>query len=186
MRLIATALLASAVATPAAAADLSFIFFTTAAGPSVYASGSGKITIDEASGVNGRFKVTDAAGSYIAGILQQDNTLTNRSESPLTSVSSDSFISFAPDGSVEDFGVGLRNGDELFEISLINVASGTFVGISGVGNYRARISIEGLVPPGIQPPAVPEPATWAMMIGGFGLVGGAMRRGRQTRIVSCA
>ena len=24
--------------------------------------------------------------------------------------------------------------------------------------------------------AVPEPATWAMMIGGFGLVGGAMRR----------
>ena len=26
------------------------------------------------------------------------------------------------------------------------------------------------------PPAVPEPATWAMMIAGFGLVGGAMRR----------
>jgi len=26
--------------------------------------------------------------------------------------------------------------------------------------------------------AVPEPATWAMMIGGFGLVGGAMRRRR--------
>ena len=31
------------------------------------------------------------------------------------------------------------------------------------------------------PAAVPEPATWAMMIGGFGLVGGAMRR-RATRI----
>ena len=30
----------------------------------------------------------------------------------------------------------------------------------------------------INPPApgVPEPAVWAMMIGGFGLVGGAMRR----------
>ncbi len=27
--------------------------------------------------------------------------------------------------------------------------------------------------------AVPEPASWAMMIAGFGLVGGAMRRGRQ-------
>ncbi|ODU21332.1 MAG: hypothetical protein ABS87_07160 [Sphingomonas sp. SCN 67-18] len=27
--------------------------------------------------------------------------------------------------------------------------------------------------------AVPEPATWAMMIGGFGLVGGAMRRSRR-------
>jgi hypothetical protein len=29
-------------------------------------------------------------------------------------------------------------------------------------------------------PAVPEPATWAMMIAGFGLVGGAMRRRRPT------
>lgn len=28
------------------------------------------------------------------------------------------------------------------------------------------------------PPAVPEPATWAMMIGGFGLIGAALRRAR--------
>jgi hypothetical protein len=28
----------------------------------------------------------------------------------------------------------------------------------------------------VQVPAVPEPATWAMMIGGFGLIGAAMRR----------
>ena len=33
--------------------------------------------------------------------------------------------------------------------------------------------------------AVPEPATWAMMIGGFGLVGGAMRR-RTHRTVTFA
>jgi hypothetical protein len=31
---------------------------------------------------------------------------------------------------------------------------------------------------GIGTPAVPEPATWAMMIAGFGLVGGVMRRRR--------
>lgn len=30
--------------------------------------------------------------------------------------------------------------------------------------------------------AVPEPATWAMMIGGFGLVGGAMRRRAKTSV----
>ncbi|WP_380874589.1 PEPxxWA-CTERM sorting domain-containing protein [Sphingomonas sp. DBB INV C78] len=30
--------------------------------------------------------------------------------------------------------------------------------------------------------AVPEPATWAMMISGFGLVGGAMRRARATKV----
>ncbi|HWI86309.1 MAG TPA: PEPxxWA-CTERM sorting domain-containing protein [Sphingomonas sp.] len=30
--------------------------------------------------------------------------------------------------------------------------------------------------------AVPEPATWAMMIGGMGLVGSAMRRHRAAKI----
>jgi hypothetical protein len=31
--------------------------------------------------------------------------------------------------------------------------------------------------------AVPEPATWAMMIGGFGMVGGSLRsRRRQTKV----
>lgn len=30
--------------------------------------------------------------------------------------------------------------------------------------------------------AVPEPATWAMMIGGFGLIGGSMRRRKNTSV----
>ena len=36
----------------------------------------------------------------------------------------------------------------------------------------------------VTPPtgAVPEPATWAMMIGGFGLVGGALRRRQSTSV----
>jgi PEP-CTERM motif len=37
----------------------------------------------------------------------------------------------------------------------------------------------GAAPP---PPSVPEPATWAMMVGGFALVGGAMRRRQRTTI----
>ena len=32
------------------------------------------------------------------------------------------------------------------------------------------------VPPPPPPPAVPEPATWAMMIFGFGMIGSFMRR----------
>ena len=34
--------------------------------------------------------------------------------------------------------------------------------------------------------AVPEPATWAMMIGGFGMVGGSMRYRRRKTAVSFA
>lgn len=34
--------------------------------------------------------------------------------------------------------------------------------------------------------AVPEPATWAMFIGGFGLIGGSMRRKRQNISVAFA
>jgi hypothetical protein len=39
----------------------------------------------------------------------------------------------------------------------------------------ANFRVSGVTPPAA---AVPEPATWAMMIGGFGLVGGALRRRR--------
>jgi hypothetical protein len=41
------------------------------------------------------------------------------------------------------------------------------------GSYRLTFNGTGVVQP---TPGVPEPATWAMMIGGLGLVGGAMRR----------
>ncbi len=37
--------------------------------------------------------------------------------------------------------------------------------------------------PSAQAPAVPEPATWAMMVCGFGLVGGALRRPKPSRRV---
>lgn len=42
----------------------------------------------------------------------------------------------------------------------------------GNGSYGGQLSFA--------PGAVPEPATWAMMIVGFGLVGSAMRRRRQS------
>jgi hypothetical protein len=32
------------------------------------------------------------------------------------------------------------------------------------------------------PGAVPEPATWLMMLGGFGAIGGTMRRRREAKV----
>lgn len=59
--------------------------------------------------------------------------------------------------------------------------NGTFGdGRFGFYNYsQAQVTYAGIEDDILPPPptgAVPEPATWAMMIGGFGLVGGAMRR----------
>jgi Bacterial pre-peptidase C-terminal domain/PEP-CTERM motif len=54
-----------------------------------------------------------------------------------------------------------------------------FAALRGFGNstYNYRLTITGLTPTA----AVPEPAAWALMILGFGLVGGAMRR-RTTQV----
>jgi hypothetical protein len=52
------------------------------------------------------------------------------------------------------------------------------VGIAGRYIFNVR---NGNVQP---PAAVPEPATWAMMIGGFGVIGGAMRYRRRKLSVS--
>jgi len=55
-------------------------------------------------------------------------------------------------------------------------ASGTITGMGTLdfrnGPARADLSLNGT----LDLPAVPEPAAWAMMVGGFGLTGGVLRR----------
>jgi hypothetical protein len=53
--------------------------------------------------------------------------------------------------------------------------------LSGIRHF-GHITEGGTIPAfAVRPPGpVPEPATWAMMVGGFGLVGGAMRRRQRT------
>jgi hypothetical protein len=50
----------------------------------------------------------------------------------------------------------------------------------GTGGSRWSTWIAGI---DAASPAVPEPATWAMMIAGFGMVGFAMRRSRKVSVV---
>lgn len=65
-------------------------------------------------------------------------------------------------------------GADRFAFQAINNQSIARVGISAAGGFddlrQLRLGAAAVVT------AVPEPATWAMLIFGFGLVGGAMRR----------
>ena len=56
-------------------------------------------------------------------------------------------------------------------------------GVSAGGRlYFADYSRVTVTDPNAPPPSVPEPATWAMFIGGFGLIGGAMRRRQKVSV----
>ncbi|WP_375393151.1 PEPxxWA-CTERM sorting domain-containing protein [uncultured Sphingomonas sp.] len=64
------------------------------------------------------------------------------------------------------------------------------IGAAGLSSYftaNGRASYDGfklasITVNDVTPPAVPEPASWAMMIAGFGLVGGALRAGRRSDV----
>jgi len=69
--------------------------------------------------------------------------------------------------------------EDLFTSSATNVL--TIIG-SGKGSFGGSIAFQPVDDSGNPQPAVPEPASWAMMITGFGLVGGAMRRRSSVRM----
>jgi len=84
-------------------------------------------------------------------------------------------------GQTFNFSNSIGNGGNFFAFRGINGESIRSITFSGVGGgfeslRQVRLIGETRVSP------VPEPASWAMMIGGFGLVGGAMRRRRSAAV----
>ncbi|MBM6577734.1 PEPxxWA-CTERM sorting domain-containing protein [Microvirga sp. SRT01] len=85
-------------------------------------------------------------------------------------------------------GAGDYNRDEIYWVTTdlnrtntgIESFGGTFDNWTDNGNEHAFFLTDGVA--GV----VPEPTTWAMMIGGIGMVGGAMRRRRVSTKVSFA
>jgi hypothetical protein len=75
------------------------------------------------------------------------------------------------------------------KIGNLTVAGGDGISLAaGLNNITIRGTASGNVAYGgsitFVPNAVPEPATWAMMLVGFGMVGSAMRyRRRSTKVV---
>lgn len=64
-----------------------------------------------------------------------------------------------------------------------SLVAGSNVGVAGRYIFNVR---SGAVTPPPTNGAVPEPATWAMMIGGFGMIGASLRYRRRKTIVSFA
>ncbi|GAO40160.1 hypothetical protein SCH01S_45_00030 [Sphingomonas changbaiensis NBRC 104936] len=74
-------------------------------------------------------------------------------------------------------GIGVPGGGTAFYRFDAGVAGIQQLALKYQGLSSAVIYKTGTFTP---PPSVPEPATWAMMIGGFGLLGTAVRRRRRT------
>jgi len=90
-------------------------------------------------------------------------------------------------GQVFTFNNQAITGDGRFGFRGINgqtIASVSFtVNRNGIQDVRQiRLNPTGSTPG--TPNAIPEPATWALMLGGFGLIGGAMRRRSRVTFVS--
>jgi hypothetical protein len=82
---------------------------------------------------------------------------------------------------VEESGFAV-SGFEAFDQSKISLSNGTLaLNLSNISFQRGGFATIQL---GATTPAVPEPATWAMMIAGFAGVGGALRAGRRAPAVA--
>lgn len=140
-------------------------------------------------------------GALACSGFYEKNVLNNNSQSIATQKAALAALGFDWDGnfaSVEK--IDNLNGSSTVDFSTL-LSGVTYIGLhfgngnGGPGNatafYKLDAGIEGLDTIKLfykassnavlyytsQPPvAVPEPATWAMMIAGFGLVGAAMRR----------
>lgn len=97
-------------------------------------------------------------------------------------------MNFAPFAS--ETPIRFSNGENFFGLRAVT-GTGTFYGFAYTSdNVLNSIGFESVADAAITATtaagAVPEPATWAMMIGGFGMVGGAMRRRKVATTVSFA
>jgi hypothetical protein len=135
-----------------------------------YTSGSASLTLHVSDGQN--FSPDDDGtmmlnGSPLAsgGIFQGDSVQTGNG-------------TFPDNGSLWD----IKNFDITSYLSPgLNNVSLSLPGVNdALGLVVAQFNLPvGAAPP---PPGVPEPATWAMMLGGFGVIGGALRNRRKPRV----
>jgi hypothetical protein len=170
------ALTLSISALPAHAATQLFDWTLTSPGPDGFnaspITGSGTLTATEETG--GAWLVTAATGTvtdiYIPSFVYSVTGPATPSQNVL-STTNDNLIfpagSFLVDGN--GLGFATTDGGASMDIVLEN------------GQYEVTAANLGIGAGGFTLTAVPEPATWAMMLIGFGGLGAMLRKGRQAR-----
>jgi len=134
--------------------------------------GSPAMKADSATALNSLLGVATFTGPTLTW-LEGLGSVSGNSVNFATALFGPTVVSFHVGGAVgEPTGVGYTS-TAFFLFDAGNVIGGLdTIGFNRAGLSNARLYSTGR----FVPPAVPEPATWAMMIVGFGLVGGAMRR----------
>jgi len=134
--------------------------------------GTGTLTLASAPSVSG---ITDYAPAQVSALTFTIGGQTFSKDDPGVSFNLVRFL----DGSLNHIGFAEQIGLTPNRFALHT--SGVYAFYYGNLQLASYGKLSATLAP-VAPQAVPEPATWAMMIGGFGLAGAAMRR--RQRIVS--
>lgn len=168
VRIILAALAAATAAVPASAAQFSFSFTTSTAlfgGP---VSGSGVFTTsDTPMTVGGQtaLAVTGITGTFNGAAITGPTLAT--------------FGNYFITGPTFVDGSGIRfNTTATTNVTLFYDSNARSYRVNAINQGRSSLVTAVSAP---VPAAVPEPGTWAMLILGFGLVGGALRSARRAR-----
>jgi choice-of-anchor A domain-containing protein len=136
---------------------------------------------------NGSVAVINVAGTSFASTYAGSFTINGQTIANNSAGLASSLLFNFTDATSLTF-LGSWGGNVLAPTANVQLANGGFFGSLVADNvtstsefYMGRFSGYDRLQP---PPAVPEPATWMMMIAGFGLIGGLMRR--KTRQLSFA
>ena len=137
-----------------------------------YSFNTGSLTISATDGGPISITALDAAQTFTMSDRVLDFTVTGLTEAA-TTVSEE--FTTAP-GGADSF--------QTFNITTPGFTDLVSFTIAGVGSYpTTEFAVDNLVVSGA---AIPEPATWAVMLAGFGGVGAAMRSRRRTAAAATA
>lgn len=175
---------AQAVTIPAGTASFAFLFnptVTIGAATGTY-NGTGSIFTTSATGgytgatgtgtTNGSFTFSDTIGTTLATSLPLFISFGNYT----FSVSSIKTIGYSSLNNGADNAISLYLLGTTIANGFAATASSVTLQLNNTGGSAFSVGATLANPPSL---AVPEPATWAMMLGGFGMLGAAMRTSRR-------